>query len=138
MQTQNQELELEPEKVLIAGLDNAGKSSIQDILRYIPTEAALRRTPSKDIEIFNKNFLKKNYIFFIPPGQEDLRLNEYHGSMRMEYFSNVSTFIFVVDSSDSSRFKEALNELRSSIEDLLDISPSCAKFLLFVHKQDLS
>ena len=54
-----QEMELEIEKVLIAGLDNAGKSSIQDVLKYIPIEAAQRRTPSKDLEITQKSFLKK-------------------------------------------------------------------------------
>jgi GTPase SAR1 family protein len=137
VQLGNQELGLETEKILIAGLDNAGKSSIQDILRYTPIEAAMRRVPSKDIEIFNKDFLKKQYVFFVPPGQEDLRINEYHGSMRHEYFSNVSTFIFVIDSSDSSRFNEAHEELLRSIEDLLDLSPECKNFLLFAHKQDL-
>jgi predicted regulator of Ras-like GTPase activity (Roadblock/LC7/MglB family) len=93
--------------------------------------------PSKDIEIFNKNFLKKNYVFFIPPGQEDLRVNEYHGTMKIEYFSNVSTFIFVIDSSDAIRFREAQAELQRSIEDLLELSPNCQNFLLFTHKQDL-
>ncbi len=137
MQMQNQDLELETRKVLIAGIDNAGKSSIQDVLRYISTEAALRRTPSRDIEIFNKNFLKKNYVFFIPPGQEDLRINEYHGSMKTEYFSEVSTFIFVVDSSDKERFQDAQIELQHSIEDLLELSPECSKFLFFAHKHDL-
>ncbi len=138
MQTNKQELELETEKILLAGLDNAGKSSIQDILKFTPIEAALRRVPSKDLEIFNKNFLKKNYIFFVPPGQEDLRLNEYHGSMREEYFGNVSTFIFIIDSSDDLRFKEASAELQRSIEDLLDLSPNCKSFLIFAHKQDLN
>ncbi|NHK32865.1 MAG: hypothetical protein FK730_16075 [Asgard group archaeon] len=137
VQKQDQELDYNTEKVLIAGLDNAGKSSIQDILRHIPKEAALRRVPSKDIEIFNKNFLKKNYVFFIPPGQEGLRINEYHGSMKSEYFSNVSTFIFVIDSSDSARFNEAQAELQRSIEDLLELSPECQNFLIFAHKQDL-
>ncbi|HUT81729.1 MAG TPA: ADP-ribosylation factor-like protein [Candidatus Bathyarchaeia archaeon] len=137
MQIQNQELDMETNKILIAGIDNAGKSSIQDTLRFISTEAALRRAPSRDIEIFNKNFLKKNYVFFIPPGQEDLRINEYHGSMKIEYFSEVSTFIFVIDSSDKERFREAQIELQHSIEDLLELSPECNKFLFFAHKQDL-
>lgn len=137
MQKQDHKLDYDTEKVLIAGLDNAGKSSIQDILRYIPKEAALRRVPSKDIEIFNKNFLKKNYVFFIPPGQEDLRINEYHGTMKSEYFNNVKTFIFVIDSTDSIRFNEAQAELQRSIEDLLELSPECHNFLLFAHKQDL-
>ncbi len=132
-----QELEMEIEKVLIAGLDNAGKSSIQDILKYIPIEAAQRRTPSKDLEISEKNFLKKKYIFFIPPGQEDLRLKELHGTMKNEYFENVSTFIFVVDSSDIERVNEAKVELQRSIEDLIQLSPECTNFLLFAHKQDI-
>lgn len=132
-----QELEMEIKKVLIAGLDNAGKSSIQDILKYIPIEAAQRRTPSKDLEMSQKIFLKKKYIFFIPPGQEDLRLNEFHGTMKNEYFENVSTFIFVIDSSDIERANEARAELQRSIEDLVQLSPECKSFLLFAHKQDL-
>ncbi len=132
-----QELEMEIEKVLIAGLDNAGKSSIQDILKYIPIEAAQRRTPSKDLEISEKKFLKKKYIFFIPPGQEDLRLKEFHGTMKNEYFENVSTFIFVVDSSEIERVNESREELQRSIEDLMLLSPECKKFILLAHKQDL-
>ncbi|NHJ47472.1 MAG: hypothetical protein FK733_06780 [Asgard group archaeon] len=137
VQKQKHELDYDTEKVLIAGLDNAGKSSIQDILQYIPKEAAMRRVPSKDIEIFKKSFLKKNYVFFIPPGQEDLRENEYHGSMKAEYFTDVKTFIFVIDSSDTTRFTEVRAELQRSIEDLLELSPSCQNFLLLAHKQDL-
>lgn len=136
MQTE-QELEMEIKKVLITGLDNAGKSSIQDILKYIPIEAAQRRIPSKDLEISEKKFLKKKYIFFIPPGQEDLRLNELHGTMKNEYFENVSTFIFVVDSSEIERVNEARIELQRSIEDLMHLSPECKNFLFFAHKQDL-
>ncbi len=136
MQTE-QELEMVIEKVLIAGLDNAGKSSVQDIMKYIPIEAAQRRTPSKDLEISEKIFLKKKYIFFIPPGQEDLRLREFHGTMKNEYFENVSTFIFVVDSSEIERINEAREELQRSIEDLMQLSPECKNFLLLAHKQDL-
>lgn len=137
MQRQKQELELEIAKVLITGIDNAGKSSIQDILKFLPVEAAYRRIPSKDIEITQKIFLKKKYVFFIPPGQEDLRTNELHGSMRNEYFENVQTFIFIVDSADIERLEEARNELITSIEDLIELSPECKNFLLFAHKQDL-
>ena len=137
MQRTEQELNIETEKVLITGLDNAGKSSIQDILKFLPIEAAERRIPSRDIEISKKNFLKKDFVFFIPPGQEDLREKELHGSMKDEYFENVSTFIFVYDSSNSSRLIEARNELQRSIEDLIQLSPECGNFLLFVHKQDI-
>ena len=136
MQTE-QELELEVKKVLITGLDNAGKSSIQDILKYIPIEAAQRRTPSKDLEISRKNFLKSKYIFFIPPGQEDLRENELHGTMKNDYFENVSTFIYVLDSADIERIAETRAELQRSIEDLIQLSPECQNYLLFAHKQDL-
>lgn len=124
-------------KILLAGIDNAGKSSIQDILRFTPTEAALRRVPSKELEIFDKSFLKKNYVFFIPPGQADLREEEFHGTMKDKYFEYVEVFVFVVDAAAPQRFKEAQEELQRSIEDLLDLSPHCRNFLLFAHKQDL-
>ena len=131
-------IELETEKVLIIGIDNAGKSSIQDILRFTSVETASRRSPSRDLELFNKDFLKKNYVFFIPPGQEDLRKNELHGSMKNEYFSDVSTLILVVDSTDTQRFLEVQEELQKTIEDLLELSPKCQNFILFAHKQDLA
>jgi len=125
------------EKILIAGLDNAGKSSIQDILKYLSTDTVLRRIPSREIEIFYKNFLDKKYVFFIPPGQEELRIEEFHGSLRNEYFNNVSAFIFIVDCSDITRFKEVQEELKKSLFDLEELSPDCKTFLLFAHKQDL-
>ncbi|HUU78897.1 MAG TPA: ADP-ribosylation factor-like protein [candidate division Zixibacteria bacterium] len=135
MQTQEQELEIE--KVLITGIDNAGKSSIQDVLKFLPMEVAQRRVPSRELEIIKKNFLKKNFVFFIPPGQEDLRINELHDTMRNEYFENVKTFIFVLDSAAADRLDEAREELQKSIEDLLDLSPECNNFLFFAHKQDI-
>ena len=138
MQQIEHTMELETEKVLIVGIDNAGKSSIQDILRFTSAEAAFRRSPSRDLELFNKEFLKRNYIFFIPPGQEDLRRNELHGSMKNEYFSDVSTLILVVDSTDTHRFLEVQEELQKTIEDLLELSPKCSNFILFAHKQDLA
>ncbi|MFW9923255.1 MAG: ADP-ribosylation factor-like protein [Candidatus Thorarchaeota archaeon] len=131
------ELEIQTRKVLISGIDNAGKSSIQDILKFIPLEAIQRRVPSKDIEISKKQFMKVNYVFFIPPGQMDLRKNELHGSMKHEYFENIDTFIFTIDSSDKRRFDESREELQLSICDLLELSPGCKNFLLFAHKQDL-
>ena len=138
MQQIESTIEIETEKILIVGLDNAGKSSIQDILQFASIEAASRRTPSKDLELFNKGFLKKNYVFFIPPGQEDLRREELHGSMRNEYFSDVSTLILVVDSTDNQRFIQVQEELQKTIEDLLELSPKCQNFILFAHKQDLN
>lgn len=134
---QPQEQELETEKVLITGIDNAGKSSIQDVLKFLPKEVAQRRVPSRELEIIKKNFLKKNFVFFIPPGQEDLRINELHDTMRNEYFENVKTFIFVIDSAAVDRLDEAREELQKSIEDLLDLSPECNNFLFFAHKQDI-
>ncbi|NHJ03989.1 MAG: hypothetical protein EAX90_04145 [Candidatus Heimdallarchaeota archaeon] len=134
---QSQEQELETEKVLITGIDNAGKSSIQDVLKFLPMEVAQRRVPSRELEIIKKDFLKKNFVFFIPPGQEDLRLNELHDTMRNEYFENVKTFIFVIDSAASDRLDEAREELQKSLEDLLDLSPECNNFLFFAHKQDI-
>jgi GTPase SAR1 family protein len=131
------ELNVENKKVLICGLDNAGKSSIQDILRFSTVETALRRVPSKEMEIFNKQFLKKRYVFFIPPGQEDLRRNEFHGTMKNDYFENVTTFIFVVDAGAKERLQEAGEELQRAIEDLLELSSECQNYLLFAHKQDL-
>ncbi|MHA1879541.1 MAG: ADP-ribosylation factor-like protein [Candidatus Heimdallarchaeota archaeon] len=133
----SQEVEQQVEKVLITGLDNAGKSSIVDILNYLPTEAVLRRTPSQELEIFNKSFMKKEFVFFIPPGQETLRQTELHGTMKGEYFSNVSTFVFVVDAADKLRVQEVRQELKCSLEDLLAFSPDCKQFLIFAHKQDL-
>jgi GTPase SAR1 family protein len=132
-----QEVKTQTKKVLITGLDNAGKSSIQDILRFLPIEAAQRRTPSKDIEISKKNFLKSDFVFFIPPGQQDLRENELHGRMKEEYFLNVDVFIFVFDSSDIHRLDEAKMELHNSIKDLIELSPDCKNFILFTHKIDL-
>ncbi|NHJ86528.1 MAG: hypothetical protein FK734_13770 [Asgard group archaeon] len=137
MQIQDHVVELETQKILIAGLDNAGKSSIQDIMQFISIEAAKRRIPSEEIELFQKKFLKKNYSFFIPPGQEELRLSELHGSMKNEYFENVSTLIFVIDSSQKNRFSEAQEELQRCIENILEFSPMCSNFIIYAHKQDL-
>lgn len=137
MQTQKQYKSLLKEKILIAGLDNAGKSSIQDILNFTSTTAALRRAPSQELEIFDRQFLKTEFTFFVPPGQRKLRLGELHGDLRYEYFTNVNQLVFVVDAKAKERFSEVRDELQRVLEDILELANNCQSFILLAHKQDL-
>ncbi|XP_076757086.1 E3 ubiquitin-protein ligase TRIM23 isoform X2 [Xylocopa sonorina] len=113
-------------RVVILGLDGAGKTSILSAMRGI----TLSQPPIPTIG-FNVEILQyKNLVFTLwdVGGQQKFR------PLWKHYYHNTQAVIFVVDASDRSRFEEAQNELSKIVNEreLKD-----ALFLIYANKQDI-
>lgn len=112
-------------KLLILGLDNAGKTTM---LKLLTNEEAKNLSPTQGFNvkaITNENF--KLNLWDIG-GQDEIR------QYWKYYYENASGIMFVVDSSDDERITECNKELKLLLDDqLLKNVP----LLVFANKQDL-
>lgn len=112
-------------RILLLGLDNAGKTTI---LKKLASEDVTHITPTQGFNI--KSVMA-----------DDVRLNVWDiGGQRKirpywrNYFENTDVLIYVIDSSDRKRFDETAMELSELLEeDKLKNVP----VLIFANKQDL-
>lgn len=116
-------------KILILGLDNAGKTTIlkqmadEDITTISPTQGF----HVKAIKVGKKNEI--NIALWDIGGQRKIRAFWHH------YFDSVDVLIYVIDSMDKSRFSETGEELMELLEQekLLGVP-----VLIYANKQDLN
>jgi len=116
----------EESKILIVGLDNAGKTSMLHMIKegqFIPFD----RTTSYHVEEIEIEGIKVQAYDI--GGHESVR------DSWKEYFVGANAIVFVVDSSDRNRMSEARKELNSLLrnEDLKDIP-----ILVFGNKTDIA
>ncbi|XP_015430555.1 PREDICTED: E3 ubiquitin-protein ligase TRIM23-like [Dufourea novaeangliae] len=113
-------------RVVILGLDGAGKTSILTAMRGI----TLTSPPIPTIGFNVESLEYKNLVFTLwdVGGQQKFR------PLWKHYYHNTQAVIFVVDASNRSRFEEAQNELSKIINErkLKD-----ALFLIYANKQDV-
>ncbi|KAK1123519.1 hypothetical protein K0M31_008223 [Melipona bicolor] len=111
-------------RVVILGLDGAGKTSILSAMRGI----TLSGPPIPTIGFNVESLEYKNLVFTLwdVGGQQKFR------PLWKHYYHNTQAVIFVVDASDRSRFEEAQNELSKIVNEreLKD-----ALFLIYANKQ---
>lgn len=113
-------------KLLVLGLDNAGKTTI---LRSISEENIKNIKPTEGFNIKNLAVEGVNLCVWDLGGQKILR--EYWSN----YFDKTSALIFVVDSADEMRLKEAGDELNKLLnEEKLKNIP----VMIFANKQDMA
>ncbi len=121
-------------KVVIAGLDAAGKTTIiktiLDPLNYNPADAK----PTPGVENSQMNLFGFDLSLWDLGGQSIYR-SEYLGKKSERHFGFTSLFIYVVDIQDPKRFKEAYEYLSRIIEIYkhLEDEPYC---LILAHKSD--
>lgn len=115
--------------ILMLGLDNAGKSTILyamkrgfDDLKYI------KPVPTIGFNCETIQYKNVSFTMWDVGGQDKLRPLWHH------YFDGCNGIIFVVDSNDSSRFKQAHDELHKIVE---DDRLAQVPILVFANKQDL-
>ncbi|TFG26457.1 MAG: hypothetical protein EU532_09710 [Promethearchaeota archaeon] len=125
---------LEEIKVVFAGLDNSGKTSI--VLNLIGEVDLFNFTslnPTKGSDISNITDDRTNYIIWDLGGQKQYR--EEYLLKFMEYFKGAKKLIYVIDIQNIDNYDVALEYLRNIIEQLkknkkeLDID-------IFLHKFD--
>ena len=110
-------------RMLILGLDNAGKSSI---LYQLKENQFKRMLPTIGLNVEHISYEGYKITLWDVGGQATM--------LWKHYYANTDALIFVVDSSDEGRLKKAGGELRNlAKESALEECP----ILLFANKQDL-
>ena len=103
-------------KIIISGLDNAGKTSTLTVFdkRYNFEQEIKEIQPTKKIEYHKVQFLNKSIVFWDMGGQEQYR--EVYKVDPDFYFANTTLLLYIIDIQDSSRFELTLNYLNVILE----------------------
>ncbi|MBY8983630.1 MAG: 50S ribosome-binding GTPase [Candidatus Lokiarchaeota archaeon] len=98
-------------KVVISGLDNAGKTSILTALdkKYDFQKDIVQLKPTIRVEYHKMNFLRNNTIFWDMGGQSTYR--EIYMQYQDVYFDATDLLIYVIDIQDTERFENSLEYL---------------------------
>merc|ERR1711935_759159 len=112
-------------RVLMVGLDNAGKTTI---LYKLKLGEVVTTIPTIGFNVEAVEFENINFTVWDVGGQDKIR------PLWRHYFQNTQAIIFVVDSNDKDRIAEAREELTRMLneDELRD-----ALLLVFANKQDL-
>jgi small GTP-binding protein len=100
-------------KIIVSGLDNAGKTSILTALdkKYDFERDIVQLKPTIRVEYHKMNFLKNNTIFWDMGGQETYR--EIYVNFQEVYFDATDLLIYVIDIQDPDRFDNSLEYLNA-------------------------
>jgi len=122
-------------KVIISGLDNAGKTSILTALdkKYDFHKDIVQLKPTIRVEYHKMNFLRNNTIFWDMGGQEQYR--EIYVNYQDVYFDATDLLIYVIDIQDGDRFKSSLEYLDSILAFFTDNKMDVPLIITF-HKYD--
>ena len=95
-------------KIIIAGLDNAGKTSILTALnkKYNFQKDIIALTPTIRVEYQATEFLKNRVVFWDMGGQEKYR--KLYQKKQDLYFSDTDLLVYVVDIQDPERIETSL------------------------------
>ncbi|MHA1264889.1 MAG: ADP-ribosylation factor-like protein [Candidatus Helarchaeota archaeon] len=120
-------------KMIILGLDNAGKSTIVLTLKkQLKLKDIAKLQPTKGV--ITEQFEGEDALYQVWDfgGQENYR-NSY--LQRPEYFAATDICIFVIDIQDQPRYAQALNYLKRILEIMKQLGEYC-EFSIFLHKFD--
>ncbi len=103
-------------KIIVSGLDNAGKTSILTALdkKYDFQKDIVQLKPTIRVEYHKMNFLKNNTIFWDMGGQEQYR--DIYKQYEDVYFDATDLLIYVIDIQDSERFKNSIEYLDAILQ----------------------
>ena len=93
----------EDSRILVLGLDNAGKTQIGNMLSY---KEAVDTVPTVGFNVERVKYKNVEMTLWDVGGQDKIRVLWRH------YFKNTNCVIWVVDSSDSARMAESAAELK--------------------------
>ena len=103
-------------KIIVSGLDNAGKTSILTALdkKYDFEKDIIQLKPTIRVEYHKMNFLRKNTIYWDMGGQELYR--DLYMQYQDVYFDATDLLIYVIDIQDSERFEKSLEYLNDILQ----------------------
>ncbi|MFX1343901.1 MAG: ADP-ribosylation factor-like protein [Promethearchaeota archaeon] len=122
-------------KVIISGLDNAGKTSILTALdkKYDFHKDIVQLKPTIRVEYHKMNFLRNNTIFWDMGGQNQYR--DIYINYQDVYFDATDLLIYVVDIQDPERFEDSLEYL-DAILSFFTESKMDVPLIITFHKYD--
>jgi ADP-ribosylation factor-like protein 2 len=122
-------------KIIISGLDAAGKTSILTALdkKYDFDKDIVQLKPTIRVEYHKMNFLRSNCVFWDMGGQETYR--EIYINFQDVYFDATDLLIYVIDIQDSERFDNSLEYL-NSILTFFSESEMDVPIIITFHKYD--
>lgn len=122
-------------KIIISGLDNAGKTSILTALdkKYDFERDIVQLKPTIRVKYHKMNFLKNNTIFWDMGGQETYR--EMYMNYQDVYFDATALLIYVIDVQDPDRFNNSLEYL-NMILTFFSESEMVVPIIITFHKYD--
>ena len=113
-------------RILMLGLDSAGKTTM---LYKLKLDEYLTTIPTIGFNVENIQYKNINLTVWDIGGQDKIR------SLWRHYFDNSDALIFIIDSTDVSRFPEANEELFKICTDRSMTTISCV--LIFWNKTDM-
>jgi len=114
-----------PKRIIILGLDAAGKTTL---LQKLKLGEVISTVPTVGFNVENLQYKNISFLMWDVGGQEKIR------ALWRHYFQDTDAVIWVIDSADRERMREAKDELHHVLtEDTLTKAP----LLVFANKQDL-
>ncbi|MHA1460392.1 MAG: ADP-ribosylation factor-like protein [Promethearchaeota archaeon] len=103
-------------KVIVSGLDNAGKTSVLTALnkKYDFQKEIMSLTPTIRVEYQATEFLKNRIIFWDMGGQEKYR--KLYQEKQELYFADTDLLIYIIDIQDTKRIETSLTYLDAIIQ----------------------
>ncbi|MEX2682069.1 MAG: ADP-ribosylation factor-like protein [Candidatus Sigynarchaeota archaeon] len=122
-----------PKKILLVGLDNAGKTSIVNLVVKKMTDA-LTTVPTKSVDRSEIVILGQQVLIHDLGGQQRYR-KKYVEKGGIAFFESTDVMIYVVDLQDRDRYDVALDYFDKALASInqLGLKP---KVYLFLHKFD--
>ena len=103
-------------KIIISGLDNAGKTSILTALdkKFDFQNEIMELKPTIKVEYHRTNFLGNDCVFWDMGGQKPYR--QLYQQRDYIYFADTDLLVYVIDIQDRARFEESLEYLKVILE----------------------
>eukprot|EP01114_Cavostelium_apophysatum_P002369 TRINITY_DN12106_c0_g1_i2.p1 TRINITY_DN12106_c0_g1~~TRINITY_DN12106_c0_g1_i2.p1 ORF type:complete len:181 (+),score=12.43 TRINITY_DN12106_c0_g1_i2:268-810(+) len=117
---------LREQRILLVGLDNAGKTTI--LYKMKLGDHVAEAVPTVGFNVETVQWGKLDLLIWDVGGGESVR------HLWRHYYAGVNAIVFVVDAHDTHRLPEAVTELKQMMEE--DMLRN-ARFLVFANKQDL-
>ena len=119
----------EPTRVLMVGLDNAGKTTILYKLKLGETVTTI---PTIGFNVETVEYKNLKFTVWDIGGQESIR------QLWKHYYANTDAIIYVIDSNDLKRIKGRASHAKEELHRLLNTEElSNALLLIYANKQDL-
>ena len=121
----------EKKKILLAGLENAGKTAILNILTKRFNISNLQ--PTKNVDVAQLTSKNVTFSLWDMGGQEEYR--KIYVAHPERFFTNVYAVVYVMDVLDKDKYEISYNYL-TKILDILESFSESPDFSIFLHKAD--